>query len=189
MQKKDFGYEHYKLFCSISKQINNKKILEIGTHHGNSAVAFGFGKLFENNIYIKTFDIINLINDKCKKFMDKYNIKFELQNIFNYEYREINKNEILSFDIIYIDIDPHNGILEYEMYNWLKINNFKGIIIFDDIKLGLDHQANNYETTSHKMSDFWDKIPNEEKIDLTYLGHWSGTGIVYFDKINNNIIL
>ena len=179
---KGWGKEHYKLFCGISSQLNNKKILEIGTHHGNSSVAFSYGKILGNNIYVKTYDIVDLVSENCKKFMDKYLIDFTIQNIFDSVYRENNKDEILSYDLIYIDIDPHDGILEYEMYCWLKNNYYQGIIIFDDIKLGLDHKANNYNKTTHKMSDFWNKIEDEYKIDISYLGHWSGTGLVYFNK-------
>ena len=82
-----------------------------------------------------------------------------------------NKDFILSHDIIFIDIDQHNGILEYEMYIWLKYNSYQGIIIYDDIKLGLNHSANGYQKTTHKMSDFWDKVDINEKIDITHLGH------------------
>ena len=39
------------------------------------------------------------------------------------------------------------------------------------------------------MIDFWNKIPNENKIDLTRIGHFSGTGLVCFDYTLNKIVL
>jgi predicted O-methyltransferase YrrM len=187
--KKNFGEEHYKLFAAISMQLNNCKILEIGTHEGNSAVILSYGKLFGNNIYIKTYDINNLVGKNCKTFFDKYKIDYVLDNIFNHEYRELHKAEILAYDIIFIDIDPHNGILEYDMYCWLQTNNYKGLILFDDIFLGLGHKANNYDATNSKMIDFWNKIESKHKINLTSIGHWSGTGLVCFDFSLHTIIL
>ena len=38
------------------------------------------------------------------------------------------------------------------------------------------------------MIDFWNNIPNNYKIDLTKVGHWSGTRLVCFDNINNKFI-
>ena len=183
-----FGQEHYRLFAGISCQCDNKKILELGTHNGKSAISLSYGKIIGKNITINTFDIINLLTDKCKLFFNNYSINYKLENLFDNDNREKNKNFILSHDIIFIDIDPHNGILEYEMYLWLKNNSYKGIIIYDDIKLGLNHSANGYEKTTHKMSDFWDKIDANEKIDITHLGHWSGTGVIIFDKEKNKLI-
>ena len=71
-----------------------------------------------------------------------------------------------------MDIDPHEGVLEYQFYLWLKSNSYKGVIIFDDIHY-FEGMRNN----------LWDKIEDSEKEDITYLGHWSGTGFVKFNNI------
>jgi len=184
----DFGVEHYKLFMGISKQLKNSKILEIGTHNGNSAVSLSYGNLFNNNIEIDTFDIINLLQDNPKKYFDKYNVNYYLENLFNEEIREKYKTKILLYDIIFIDIDPHEGILEYDFLIWLKNNNYNGLIIFDDIHLGLNHTANNYRPTQTTMQDFWKKINEEFKKDLTYIGHHSGTGLVCFNFNKHQLI-
>ena len=183
------GKEHYKLFISISMQINNCKILEIGTHHGNSAVALGFSNIYTKNITLNTLDIIDIVQPNCKNFFINNNINFSILNLLDANTRTKYKDKILENDIIYIDIDPHEGLLEYEMYIWLKQNNYNGIIIFDDIKLGLGHSANNTPPIRHKMSDFWDKVDNNDKLDITNVGHASGTGLVYFNKEKNRIIV
>lgn len=46
-----------------------------------------------------------------------------------------------------------------------------------------------YEETTSDMIDFWNKIPNDFKINLTNVGHWSGTGLVCFNKEKYNFIL
>lgn len=46
--------------------------------------------------------------------------------------------------------------------------------------VALDHPGNS-------MQQFWDKVDDTYKIDLTRVGHWSGTGIVCFHPENWNI--
>ena len=153
----------------------------------NSNINYKLENLFDINVReinkdkILSYDIIDLLQECSRNFFNKSNINYKLENLFDINVRETNKDKILSYDIIFIDIDPHEGILEYEMLNWLKDNKYEGLIIFDDIHLGLGHTANNYRTTEHSMNDFWGKINDEIKKDLTYIGHHSGTGMVCFN--------
>lgn len=178
------GREHYFLLASIGIQLQNKKIMELGTHHGRSAYTLNYGNRLKNNQnHIITYDINNII---IKGIFDNTNIDYRIENLFDNENREKNKEFILSSDLIFIDIDPHEGVLEYDMYNWLKEHDFQGLILFDDIHLGPGHMG---VTTDNSMQQFWDKIPNEYKIDITSVGHWSGTGLVSFHFEKHNIIL
>ena len=191
--KQQLGKEHYKLLCVISSQIDNGIIIDIGTHHGNSAIALGYN-LYKNinNIcnrpLLYTFDIKDFRANSCKKFMNNYSVHYSLENVFNCNIRDKYKNALLESKLIIIDIDPHNGVLEYELYNWLFENNYKGLILFDDIYLTQGHVANGYEPSTQSMEIFWNKIPNKYKLDLTHIGHWSGTGLVSFNT-NNTIKL
>ena len=180
----DFGTEHYKLLMSISRQLTNVKILEIGTHHGNSAIALSYGKLHGKNIQVDTYDIVDLLQENPRQFFSQYGVNYYIKDLLNNEMRNQYKDEILSYDVIFIDVDPHEGILEYDMYLWLKNNNYQGIIIYDDIHLGIDHDANGYHKTEHAMEDFWNKIDNHDKTDITHLGHITGTGIVSFVQLD-----
>jgi hypothetical protein len=88
------------------------------------------------------------------------------------------KELILSSEFIFLDVDPHNGIMEYNFYLFLKENNYKGFVICDDIWYFKDMRNN-----------FWYKIEDEYKYDISNLGHWSGTGIFTFNsniKIHKN---
>ena len=44
-------------------------------------------------------------------------------------------------------------------------------------------------TFPHSMQEFWDKIDNSDKIDLTSVGHWSGTGLICFYPENYIFLL
>ena len=131
--QKQPGEEHYYLLAALSMQMKGKKIIEIGTHTGRSALTLNYGNSkLNNNNTIFTYDIANIL---LPNIFDNTNIQFKLDNLLDISIRENNKEHILSADLIFIDIDPHEGILEYDMYIWLKNNNYKGLILFDDIYL------------------------------------------------------
>ena len=174
------GKEHYFFLASLSSQFTNKKIIELGTHNGRSALALGFNELCT----VYTYDIENLLINEMNHYK---NVKFSLNNLFDPIVREKNKEHILSADLIFIDIDPHEGVMELEMFNWLKNNNYKGLILFDDIHLGQGHMGVN--TGNSMQKTLWNNIEDKYKIDLTSVGHWSGTGLVSFDFNNNYKII
>jgi len=124
----------------------------------------------ENNT-IHTFDIVNNITNI--KIQTKSNIKFYYDDLFNESIFEQYKDLILNSAFIFLDVDPHNGTMEYYLYNKLKNLNYQGFIICDDIWLFKDMRNN-----------FWYKIEPMYKSDITYLGHFSGTGIINFNKNN-----
>jgi len=97
--------EHYALFLAIASQLSNKKIIEIGTCIGNSALVFSYNSIINNN-NIYTYDI-NSSHVNLNK-LTANNIKFSTENLMNSNYRNLPhiKEHILSSDIIFIDIDP-----------------------------------------------------------------------------------
>jgi len=158
------GDQHYILLAYLSSLFNGKHIIEIGTHVGESAIALSYNK---NNI-IYTFDIIDKVSQE-KKQVD--NIKFIIGDIMtDYETREKWKEIILSSAFIFLDVDPHNGFMEYDFYLFLKENNYDGFVVCDDIWYFKQMRDN-----------FWYKIPYQYRYDISHLGHWSGTGILTFN--------
>lgn len=77
-----------------------------------------------------------------------------------------------------MDIDPHEGTREYELYQWLKFNKYQGLLLCDDIWFFKPMRDN-----------FWYLIPSAEKLDLTRFGHWSGTGLIRFPQCKYNVQL
>lgn len=161
------GDQHYKLLAYFSSIFNDIHIVEIGTHFGESAIALAYNK--NNTIY--TFDVIDKVSQEKKQ---TNNIKFIIDDVItNMETRDKWKDIILSSTFIFLDIDPHNGIMEYNFYLFLKENNYEGFVICDDVWYFKEMRDN-----------FWYKIPYEYRYDITHLGHWSGTGILTFNKNN-----
>ncbi|MCJ7636568.1 MAG: hypothetical protein MUO21_03680, partial [Nitrososphaeraceae archaeon] len=156
------GKEHYKLLAHLSTTFSNSTIVDIGTHRGISALALSHNK---TNI-VHSFDIVAKIDPEMKSIS---NIIFHIDNLWNITTRNLWKEMILSSSLIFLDIEPHDGIMEYEFYRFLLNNGYRGILIVDDIwyfKGMRDH--------------FWYHVPSEHKLDITKYGHWSGTGLIRF---------
>jgi hypothetical protein len=76
-----------------------------------------------------------------------------------------------------IDVDPHDGVQEREMYDFLKNKNWSGLLILDDI---LDNWSVRIPGAKpQEMRKWWDEI-QEEKYDVSDVAHSSGTGLVNF---------
>ncbi len=151
------GEEHYKLLSYISSNVESKnvKIADLGSREGLSALALSVNPFAEVRSYDITLERI------IPEIKERENIMFIEKDVLTCV------DEIAKSDIILLDIDPHDGIKEELFLQKLIEKNFKGILICDDINLNIG------------MKTFWYKI-KQPKEDYTKLGHWSGTGLVYF---------
>lgn len=150
------GKEHYRLLYHLASKLpDGESIVELGTFMGHSALALGAGA--NESVNITTFDIVNKID--CD-FMP--NTTFELVAEGKFK-----KGALKAASLIFVDTF-HDGTLEQVVLDYLISIKWKGIVIFDDIHLNPEMEA------------FWNGI-NVRKEDWTDIGHWSGTGIVFFD--------
>ena len=154
------GKEHYRLLSYLSSTMNGKTILDIGTHRGCSALALSTNP----NNKIISFDI-----ERKVPLPDVPNITWVLGNLWDQNTRAIWESTILGAAIIVLDIDPHDGPMEMEFYTWLRDKNYGGLVLCDDIWYFKGMRDN-----------FWFNIPTTHKVDITALGHWSGTGVIAF---------
>lgn len=159
------GKEHYKLLSYFSTLFNGATIIDIGTHRGSSALALSYNTT--NTVY--SFDIMDkVLNEKIRT---RENIVFSMDNLFEAAGQEKWKETLLAAPFIFLDVDPHNGSMEIDFYNYLKSIDYPGFIICDDIWYFKEMRNN-----------FWYKLPAVERYDLTHIGHWSGTGIFTFNR-------
>jgi predicted O-methyltransferase YrrM len=154
--------EPYKFYAYISTLVNNKTILDVGTRDGLSALAFSYNP----NNKIISYDLVEQGASNIKK----ENLQFKIMDFRSDE--SLNYKDIA---IIMIDVDPHDGIKELEMIEYLKDKNWKGILILDDI-------LNNWPAmlpgaNPAAMNNFWNNL-QETKHNLSMFAHYSGTGLV-----------
>lgn len=149
------GKEHYRLLSYLSINNFSENYLDIGTYKGLSALSLSTNK----NSKVHTFNI----KDELDIDIKPKNINFYIDDILKEEYIDI----ILSSKLIFLDT-LHDGIFERDFINHLSAINYKGALLLDDIHY------------FYGLKCVWEEI-NKEKYDITEIGHFSGTGLIYFE--------
>lgn len=155
------GKQHYRLLAYFSTLFKNSTIIDIGTHRGHSALALSY----ESTNTVISFDIENRLHNPFIK--NHKNIRFEYDNLFEKNGQDKWRDTILSSSFIFLDVEPHNGVMEKELYCYLKSIGYTGFVICDDVWYFKEMRDN-----------FWYKINDAHRFDLTLVGHFSGTGVV-----------
>jgi len=160
------GKEHYKLLAYLTKIINDSIIVELGTHHGTSSLCLC--ENISNTVF--TFDIRDIYTVKTQP----NNLIRKIGNIF-----EMDPSILLKSKLIFLDTS-HTGDFEKQIYLYLLENDYKGILLIDDIFF------------NSQMIEFWNFI-KIKKYDITDIGQGGnhstptglcGTGLVDF---SNNV--
>lgn len=156
------GQEPYKLLAYISKH-SRGVVSDVGTQNGSSALALSLNP----EVQVETYDKFKLIPDSNSGTItinDRPNIKYRIlsgQSVIN---------RIANSSVAYLDINTADGQEEIKFITKLQELGFKGLMILDDIHL------------NDTMKNVWTNVPNKlKKVDVTELGHWSGTGIIVYD--------
>jgi hypothetical protein len=90
------------------------------------------------------------------------------------------KEIFLSSELIFLDVDPHDGIKEDKVLNFLIDNNWKGVMVCDDIGMGREPGKENAHPS---MRNWWHSIDIPKyNISKNYFAAGTGTGIVAFDN-------
>ena len=189
---KAFGasIDHYHaILAHLSTYFNDSIIVDMGTHRGGSAAALSYNK--SNKVY--TFDITPTEQAAELFKEDEYkNIIYIIGNCIEDNWfgmamlwkdrmveSKSDKEIFLSSELIFMDIDPHNGVQEDKVLNFLISNNWKGILVCDDIGLGREKGKENAHPA---MRDWWNSIELPKyDISKNYFAAGTGTGVVCFD--------
>jgi len=145
--------EHYRLLAHLSTRLRGGTIVDVGTYRGYSALALSYGA--ENHVISYDIaDFLELGGDGLSK-----RIEFCIGDACH-------DVRLPGADLILLDT-THDGSYEAHFYRHLQRCGFRGLLVLDDIHL------------NPEMESFWASIA-EPKWDATALGHWSGTGLVFF---------
>ena len=169
------GHLQGRFLSIITKLIKPKKILEIGTYTGYSAICMAEG-LIENGI-IHTIDI----NEELISIQNKYFAKSKCNNsIIQHvgDARNIIKNINEKFDLVFLDADKENYIEYYE----LVIEKVKkgGLIIADNVLWTgkvVEPNKDDDELTQY-LIDFNKMINEDDRVENIILPLRDGLNII-----------
>ena len=169
------GHIQGRFLSIITKLIKPKKILEIGTYTGYSAICMAEG-LIENGI-IHTIDI----NEELVSIQNKYFAKSKCNNsIIQHvgDARNIIKNINEKFDLVFLDADKENYIEYYE----LVIEKVKkgGLIIADNVLWTgkvVEPKKDDDELTQY-LIDFNKMINEDDRVENIILPLRDGLNVI-----------
>jgi hypothetical protein len=154
--------EHYRLLSHLSWQLERgETVVDVGTYMGFSALALSHNQTAR----VVSYDITQSIPATSEFFtpLHRATIDFRLGNVLD------DLPTLLHAPIMMLDTN-HDGAFERQFVAELTRLDYKGIVLCDDIYL------------NDAMKSFWNDVVHT-KLDLTSVGHWSGTGAILFDPI------
>jgi len=159
--------EHYRLLAALVKILQPKRVLEIGTFRGLSALALK--QFLPADGKITTFDVVrwDSVEDTSLQAQDFENgrLRQQIGDLSDPAVFESHRALIEETELLFMD-GPKDGIFERKFLQQLETIHFQKplLVVLDDIRFW-------------NMLAIWHEIPNP-KLDLTSFGHWSGTGLV-----------
>lgn len=159
--------EHYRLLAALTARIRPKSVVEIGTFLGLSALAMK--ETLPAQARIVTFDLLpwNSFPATCLRPADFADgrLRQELGDLAQPEVFRAHAGLLAQSELIFLD-GPKNRTFERAFLGQLATLPFAAptLLVIDDIRLW-------------SMLDIWREIPFP-KLDVTSLGHFSGTGLV-----------
>jgi predicted O-methyltransferase YrrM len=159
--------EHYKLLAGLVMAHKPKRIVEIGTFQGLSALAMK--RSAPAGCELITVDIIpwNEIPDTAFLSSDfhRTGLRQIVGDLSNHEFFSTFAETLTGCDLLFVDA-PKNVVFETTLLRCLATIRLPStaLVVFDDIRLW-------------DMVGIWRGI-RRPKLDLTSFGHWSGTGLI-----------
>ncbi|MCC6212800.1 MAG: methyltransferase [Burkholderiales bacterium] len=159
--------EHYRLLAGMVTVLKPRRIVEIGTYTGLSALAMR--QQLEPGAEIVTFDVVpwrslqnTCLRDEDFAAGDFRQVLADLARAGDFRTHE---GLLRGAHIIFID-GPKDGVFEPTFLALLSATHFERapLLVLDDIRFP-------------NMVPLWERI-SAPKLDLSSFGHWSGTGVV-----------
>ena len=163
--------EHYKLLAGIVKLLEPKLVIEIGTATGLSALAML--KFLPPGGRLMTFDLVGWRDyPDCVLSEEDFaggRLTQHLDDLSDALVFDRYMGTIQNAGLIFIDA-AKDGVQEQRFLDQLERCPFaeSPLVVFDDIRLW-------------NMLRIW-RLITRPKLDLTSFGHWSGTGLIQWQR-------
>ena len=168
------GFFQGRLLSIISKLIKPKKVLEIGTYTGYSAICISEG--MNKNGIIHTIDKNEELNTIQKKYFKKSGLE---NNIIQYNgcALDIIPKIEEKFDLIFIDADKENYINYFNLVID-KLNN-NGVILADNVLWsGKVINFEDHDLTTNVLREFNRMVNNDKRVETILIPIRDGISII-----------
>jgi len=168
------GFFQGRLLSIISKLIKPKKVLEIGTYTGYSAICIAEG--MNKNGIIHTIDKNEELNTIQKKYFKKSGLE---NNIIQYNGCALDIIPKIEgkFDLIFIDADKENYINYFNLVID-KLNN-NGVILADNVLWsGKVINSEDHDLTTNVLREFNKNVNNDNRVETILLPIRDGISII-----------
>lgn len=161
------GHYQGRVLSIISKLINPKSILEIGTYTGYSALCLAEG--LQKNGQLHTIDINEELFDFQRKYFDKSGFGNQIHQHLGNALEIIPKIES-SFDLVFIDADKENYCNYFEIV--IDKLNPGGIILSDNVLWSgkvLDTEFKKEDTSTPALIEYNRLLKTDKRIETVLL--------------------
>lgn len=168
------GFFQGRLLSIISKIIKPKKVLEIGTYTGYSAICIAEG--MNKNGIIHTIDKNEELNTIQKKYFKKSGLE---NNIIQYNgcALDIIPKIEEKFDLIFIDADKENYINYFNLV--IDKLNKNGVILADNVLWsGKVINSEDHDLTTNVLREFNKSVNNDNRVETILLPIRDGISII-----------
>ena len=168
------GFFQGRLLSIISKLIKPKKVLEIGTYTGYSAICIAEG--MNKNGIIHTIDKNEELNTIQKKYFKKSGLE---NNIIQYNgcALDIIPKIEEKFDLIFIDADKENYINYFNLV--IDKLNKNGVILADNVLWsGKVINSEDHDLTTNVLREFNKNVNNDNRVETILLPIRDGISII-----------
>jgi len=158
------GHYQGRVLSLLSKILNPKRILEIGTFTGYATLCLAEGLVNEGKII--TIDINEELEDKVRGYFSESGFEDKI------DYRIGNAVELIpdineQFDLVFIDADKKNNGVYYDLiFDKLKSG---GIILVDNVLWSGKVLTNINDTDTSNISTFNQMVTNDARVEKLIL--------------------
>lgn len=154
--------EHYRLLAGLSQTLEARRIVDVGTYTGLSALSLGYF-----GAHVVSYDIHGwcTFKDTALRESDfEDDLEQRIGDLSDPAFFLSQTNVLREADLIFVD-GPKDGVFEWKFADLLysSLADKSTVIVWDDTRL-------------MNMVAFWAALA-APKLDATSLGHWSGTGL------------
>jgi predicted O-methyltransferase YrrM len=158
--------EHYRFIAALAIELEPETVVEVGTFKGQGALSLAS----HPGSTVVTYDIVpwGEFDDTALRTTDfeSQQIVQRIGDLGNDSYRAQELETLRAADLVFID-GPKDGSWEQSAVPRLlaDLTDRRRLVVFDDVRLV-------------EMVQVWRDLPYA-KLDVTSLGHWSGTGLLW----------